>query len=563
MQTLTEQTPSRRSIWIFAGTWFLVNMLQAIFTELANDEAYYWMYARKLDFGYYDHPPMIALMIRAGGLLLHGELGVRLWVAFLSSLSIPVLFELCGRRDLRLFIFSFCAITVFQVYGFIAVPDSPLLFFTALFFLAYRNYTREDSIRNATLVAICIALLLYSKYHGLLVIFFTVLSNLKLFRRKSLYLIIAIVIAAYLPHILWQVNNDYPSWQYHILNKSQSAYSPADSLEFIGGTLMIAGPLVSLLLVYAFIRSRGGDAMLRAMRFTFIGFVLFFFASTFNSRIEANWMAASVVPLFVVGFGYISDHPTLRKWMIGLSLVSAIIFAFARINLISDVVPVAGSKAMPEFYGWKKWSAQVREHSHGLPVVILNSYQHASKYSFYNDTESVSLNTIAYRRNQYDIWDMIDHVQGKSIALVYNGFDGSGPVERFQTDHGEAEIQIVNNFHSFTKVRVATDKDWYTFPHSSDVEIPLTFLFADENKPVFGSDTSARVSLVYTRYYFTDYDGEYPIMNMDSLNIDNGWTTMAKIRTPEKPGPYYLRFSLKSGELSPYINSHLIRMDVE
>ena len=42
----------------------LVNLLQAYFTEITLDEAYYYQYARDLDWGYYDHPPMVALVIK-------------------------------------------------------------------------------------------------------------------------------------------------------------------------------------------------------------------------------------------------------------------------------------------------------------------------------------------------------------------------------------------------------------------------------------------------------------------------------------------------------------------
>ncbi|MBQ8423556.1 MAG: hypothetical protein IJY36_04795 [Coprobacter sp.] len=46
--------------------WWVLNLLQAAFTELAHDEAYYFIYAEKLDWGYFDHPPMTALLIALG-----------------------------------------------------------------------------------------------------------------------------------------------------------------------------------------------------------------------------------------------------------------------------------------------------------------------------------------------------------------------------------------------------------------------------------------------------------------------------------------------------------------
>lgn len=44
----------------------LLGFLQAATTELFDDEAYYWVYAQFLDWGYFDHPPMIALLVKMG-----------------------------------------------------------------------------------------------------------------------------------------------------------------------------------------------------------------------------------------------------------------------------------------------------------------------------------------------------------------------------------------------------------------------------------------------------------------------------------------------------------------
>jgi len=57
--------------------WGSLNIFQTIMTEIENDEAYYWMYSHYLDWRYFDHPPMIALFIKAGCFFFSGELGVR------------------------------------------------------------------------------------------------------------------------------------------------------------------------------------------------------------------------------------------------------------------------------------------------------------------------------------------------------------------------------------------------------------------------------------------------------------------------------------------------------
>src|SRR5436309_5482634 len=56
-----------------------LRLVAAAFTPITFDEAYYWMWSKALAGGYYDHPPMVALVIRLGTLIAGDTaLGVRL-----------------------------------------------------------------------------------------------------------------------------------------------------------------------------------------------------------------------------------------------------------------------------------------------------------------------------------------------------------------------------------------------------------------------------------------------------------------------------------------------------
>src|SRR4026208_1503874 len=117
---------------LFYLVWLFLSLLQASFTQLIDDESYYWVYSRFLSWGYFDHPPMIALLIKWGYAFFQNEFGVRLFCVLLNTLTILIIENLLEKKNSFLFYSIVLSVGIFQVGGFLAVPDTPLLFFTAL-----------------------------------------------------------------------------------------------------------------------------------------------------------------------------------------------------------------------------------------------------------------------------------------------------------------------------------------------------------------------------------------------------------------------------------------------
>src|SRR5215475_923274 len=109
-----------------------LRLVAAIWTPLTFDEAYYWMWSKHLAGGYYDHPPMVALVIRAGTMIAGDtELGVRL-VSIL--LALPMSFWLFRTASVLFGGIRVAAIaallinvTLMAAVGtLIVTPDAPL-----------------------------------------------------------------------------------------------------------------------------------------------------------------------------------------------------------------------------------------------------------------------------------------------------------------------------------------------------------------------------------------------------------------------------------------------------
>src|SRR3982751_1833320 len=86
--TFTSEKQSDKPIWYFLLLWTLLNAIQACTLEIHADEAYYWLYSRFLDWGYFDHPPMVALFIKAGYSIFQNEFGTRILTILSNSVCL-------------------------------------------------------------------------------------------------------------------------------------------------------------------------------------------------------------------------------------------------------------------------------------------------------------------------------------------------------------------------------------------------------------------------------------------------------------------------------------------
>src|SRR5580693_9141293 len=133
-----------RNTWLTIAALVVLRLVAAAWTPLTFDEAYYWMWSKHLAGGYYDHPPMVALVIRLGTMIAGDtEFGVRL-VSILLALpmswavyrSAAILFG--GQRIAATAAILLNVTMMASVGTIIVTPDAPLLVAASfvMFFLA-------------------------------------------------------------------------------------------------------------------------------------------------------------------------------------------------------------------------------------------------------------------------------------------------------------------------------------------------------------------------------------------------------------------------------------------
>ncbi len=436
---------------LFYSTWFLSGLYLSYVTELWDDEAYYWLYAKFLDWGYFDHPPMIAVAVKAGYFIFQNELGVRLVPLLMNVGTLFIIEKLLKKKDPVVFYAIGFSLGALQVAGFLAVPDTPLLFFTALFFYCYKIFLEKESLLNTVWLGIVASLLLYSKYHGVLVVFFTLLSNPKLFIRYKTYIAGLIATICFAPHLYWQWQHDWVSFRYHLTENNFDPYQISFTIDYIVGQLLLVGPIAGFILLPAAFLYKSKDKLEKALQYSMYGFYGFFLLSSFKGWVEANWTAPVLIAFVVLSHNYLLDSVKWRKVLYYTLPFSVILFIVARFFMVVDILPQKELKK--RFHAWKNWPEQLKEKTKNSNIVFLNSYQFASKYWFYTGQPSYSMNDINRRQNNFNFWPIEDSLIGKPAYVVgINELLGA-------TDSLRAEIELLKFryepvFLSYAKIEI-------------------------------------------------------------------------------------------------------------
>ena len=366
-------------LWL--GVWWVCNLLQAGFSELANDEAYYHMFAENLAWGYFDHPPMTALLVWLGEHLFGAN-----WACGFSSrcckpLYLYILWRIIRPRmptgAMRRSSSSSASTLMLQLYGFIAVPDGPLMMTTALFLLTFKRFS--ENRRWAWLwMGVAMALMAYSKYHGALVVLFTLAVTPPCVPASDLYLSGAVALLLLVPHFMWQAGHDWASFAYHLAGRN-SVFRLNYVAEYL---LQPAGDFQSLLraAVREGLDRREAAERRRTCAEVYPRGVHRLFSCSRHSRgyVQPQWVIVAVFGLIYTLFTYARRHPRIRRYLMCAGLATILLAGLVRLEMIFNPLGLRFEVFdNPASYG------RIAGIAGGRPVIFRHGYAVAAKYAFY------------------------------------------------------------------------------------------------------------------------------------------------------------------------------------
>lgn len=232
-----QTTPIKASAWLvlLVSVWHLWLAGQV---NLSVDEAHYALYGLKLDWSYFDHPPMVGWLNAMAVQLGQSDTALRVIPALFFALANAMLYAIATRlyADFKWVGFWTLALVnsafMFQLLSISMLPDTPLMLASLMVVWLLLNLreqpaTSRAAFRSALWLGFWLGIAALSKYTAITLVF-SLLGVMMIERRfdwlknKGLWLAIALTALMTTPIWFWNSQHDWLSILYQIHHGSQN-----------------------------------------------------------------------------------------------------------------------------------------------------------------------------------------------------------------------------------------------------------------------------------------------------------------------------------------------------
>lgn len=419
----------------------LVRLLFAARLPLFPDETYYWEWSRRLAPGYFDHPPMIALLIRAGTALgSSSPLAVRFFSvlagAVASFATAGIAWRLAGGAAAVRAAVILALLPLVASGLVLATPDAPLLAASAVGLYcvvrALQSPVRSwGSLAWWSAAGISLGLAFASKYTSILLpltITAAVLVRPSLrarLREPGPYVACMLATLVFLPVVRWNAAHDWISFTFQIQHGLGTPRGSAfkRELDLLGGQLGLVSPILFVLMAHAVWRTlcRPLDDARFALAVVAVGSWVFFVYSASRRSVEANWPAPSYVP-GVALLAALAVTAGYQAWLRRGVALAALLVAVLYLHALVPVLPLPARRdPLARNAGWDGVAARVREARAlvaGRSWAGAARYQDVSELAWHLRGDSAICTCLRGRRSQYELWPSFPQLASAGDALV-------------------------------------------------------------------------------------------------------------------------------------------------
>ncbi len=427
---------------LLAIKWLLLlSLIWSGYIDLGPDEAQYWTWSQRLDWGYYSKPPGIAWQIWLGTTLFgNSELGVRFMSPLLATLLSLAAYRLALDCRLQPWTAFWAAAAVAftplgLLAGFLAITDGGLALFWILATIAFvRLFPDQNDPSPCSKGYYWIALWIFlgALFKWPIYIFWLLVPigwalDPTMPKRHAIPAALLSLLGLF-PSFIWNYSHDWATFKHvgvtmmggHGQDPGTTPLMKGNFWEFLGAQALLIFPTLFIAGFFAlrWVRSRHGELSTRlewcatSSTLILVGYLIYaIFAKT-----QGNW-CDYIYPVALVPISaYLLEGPVRRVKFLGGSLIASVLLSAALLAVPSLSCSDANEALCPPFravpfrqnLGGEELSpALVRAGYHfNEDFLFSDTYQTTSLLSFYGPEQKRAyfFNLRGARRNQFHYW---------------------------------------------------------------------------------------------------------------------------------------------------------------
>ena len=465
---LTAPVPKTDTHWLRLGYIFIaVTLFARIFyiksgrIELSEDEAYQWVWSKHLALSYFSKPPGIAYTQWLGTHLFGDTLlGVRFFspvmAAMLSMAMLRFMARVASARLAFALVMIVHATPLLAVGAVLMTIDPPLvLFWTLSMFAGWRAVQTGGTTRDWVWTGVWMGAASLFKYSALFLVpcwalYFCLWPPARMhLLRAGPWLALAVVLLCCAPVVVWNYQHDWITVRHVSENAGMDKkWEPTWRFfgEFTAGEFGLLHPVFSVAALWAagaFWWSERRNALWRYFFAMGTPVLVGYWLYTFHSRVQLNWIAPAVVPMFCLMAVYWESRWRAGARAVQVWFASALALGFFLVILLHDtrlVTKISGRDLPPKLEphrrvaAWSETARQVGEERNRLlregreVFIIASHYGYTGQLSFWmpeakagvSERPLVYYQTATKPENQFYFWPGYREARRGQNAIFIN-----------------------------------------------------------------------------------------------------------------------------------------------
>ena len=407
---------------------FLIRLFMSAWLPMTGDEAYFIVWGKNLDYGYYDHTPMVGWLLS-----LFLTISDAAWWLRLPSVLLPIfisysIYHLLKKRhsEVAAWVALCFLVAPVNVVNVLITTDTPLILFSFisalyLYSALYEDKTAKKWNRHFLFSGLFLGLAFFSKYFAVLLGLAYGVYIILFHRNKKGLIGLALILLMVLPfvflNLLWNYNNCWNNILFNLFNRTASENDPLASLaKYI---LMLVYLFSPLLIYYAFknkieFKTAYLDKFNRFYFWLAIIPLVLFLLLAIKKQIGLHWLFGFYPFVFIAFAGTLK----VKQWRW--------IFHFMWILSVVHVLALSSIMLLPvETFSSKKEAIENITIGKYPDEVFSKLNQYEKNYQF--STISYGMSSVAsyYTRKHFIVFDKGSfHARQDESLIDYKNLDG-------------------------------------------------------------------------------------------------------------------------------------------